>query len=55
MFFIDATLSLRLKKVELILEGRNLLNDNTYLCQTNPDRIHRDSEHRCHPSGIGDV
>ena len=34
MFFIDATLSLRLKKFELILEGRNLLNDNTYVKRT---------------------
>ena len=33
-FFIDATLSLRLKKIELILEGRNLLNDNTYAKRT---------------------
>lgn len=30
-FFIDATLSLRLKKFEFILEGRNLLDYDTYV------------------------
>lgn len=31
VFFIDATLSLRLKKFEFILEGRNLLDYDTYV------------------------